>query len=181
VWFLVAGPKDSWREKPAKEYVTRRAFQSLDKLHHDYVLDWPGLEKLVPPPKKGDIKLGSFRGFDFYSSWMNPTSGLRGFGRRLMQQPDGQGNLDDLTQAQVFLDRDSYGSYWNYFSPENPNFFTDYNRCGILLTTKLQKHPRFREFAKLAEQKFHEDMYHAITLPGGAGQECPGYVSRRGR
>jgi hypothetical protein len=176
-WFLVAGPRDEWEEKAAKEYVVRHAFQSLDKLHHDYVLDWPGLEKLLTQPERGTAKLGGFRGFDFYSSWMNPTSGLRGFGRRLMREPGGQGNIDDLTQSQVFLDPDSYGSYWNFFSPENPNFFTDYNRCGILLTTKLQNHPQFREFAKLAEQKFHEDMYHAITLPGGAGQECPGYVA----
>jgi len=176
-WFLIGGPKDDWEEKAAKDYVVRHAFQSLDKLHHDYVLDWPGLEKLLAEGSRRDPKPGRFQGFDFYSSWMNPSSMLRGLGRRLMNDAGSQGNRSDLTQAQVFLDPDSYGSYWNFWSPENPNFFTDYNRCGILLVTKLEEHPRFREFARLAEQKFREDMYHSITLPGGAGQECPGYVA----
>jgi hypothetical protein len=45
------------------------------------------------------------------------------------------------------------------------------------LVTRLKTHHRFPELAKAAEQKFREDMYHAITLPGGAGQECPGYVA----
>jgi len=177
-WFLVGGPRDQWGEPTAKQYVTRHAFVPLDKLLHDYILDWPGLERLLAAPKgKGEPKLGTFRSFDFYSSWMNPTSGLRGYGRRLIKEPGKQGNLDTLTQAQVFLDNDSYGSYWNYWSPENPNFFTDYHRCGILLTTQLKKHPRHKELAALAQLKFREDMFHSVTLPGGAGQECPGYVA----
>lgn len=177
-WYLVSGTRDQWDESTAKQYITRHAFVPLDKLLHDYILAWPGLERLLATPKgKGEPKLGTFRGFDFYSSWMNPTSGLRGYGRRLIKEPGKQGNLDTLTQAQVFLDNDSYGSYWNYWSPENPNFFTDYHRCGILLTTQLKKHPRHKELAALAELKFREDMFHSITLPGGAGQECPGYVA----
>jgi hypothetical protein len=36
--------------------------------------------------------------------------------------------------------------------------------------------PRFEELRRAAEAKLKEDMYHSITLPGGAGQECPGYV-----
>jgi hypothetical protein len=161
-WFLVAGPRSDWDEAGAKRYITRHAFQSIDKLNHDYLLRWPGLERLVARPGAKDApKLGSFDGFDFYSSWMNPTSMLRGYGRRLLREPGGQGDLSTLTRAQVFLDPDSYGSYWNFWSPENPNFFTDYNRCGILLVTKLKNHPRFRELAKAAERKFREDMYHA--------------------
>lgn len=177
VWFLVAGNQAEWQEEQAKAYVTRHAFQSLNKLQHDYILQWPGLERLLPKDKKSEVKLGSFRGFDFYSSWMNPSSGVRAFGRRLMRDDAGLGNLTDLTQAQVFLDPDSHGSYWNFWSPENPNFFTDYNRCGILLTARLTKHPQFHHLAAMAEQKLREDMYHSITLPGGAGQECPGYVA----
>jgi hypothetical protein len=38
---------------------------------------------------RGEPKLGAVRGFDFYSSWMNPSSGLRGFGRRLLREPGG--------------------------------------------------------------------------------------------
>jgi hypothetical protein len=29
----------------------------------------------------------------------------------------------------------------------------------------------------MVEQKFREDLYHSVTLPGGAGQECPGYLN----
>src|SRR5262249_17142885 len=57
----------------------------------------------------------------------------------------------------------------------NPNFFTDYMRVPIALTATLKSHPRFEELRRAAEAKFQEDMVHSITLPGGAGQECPGY------
>ncbi|MFW6162350.1 MAG: hypothetical protein ACODAJ_06235, partial [Planctomycetota bacterium] len=169
-WFLLVGPKATWEGKAKKGYVTRRGFYPLDKLHQRYILHWPGIEKLAKKP-------GGFPRIDQYSSWMNPTSMLRGFGRRAMRDAGKQGNLTTLFQAQFFLDPDTYGSYWNCWSPENPNFFTDFVRPGIAMVTQLKKHPRFRELAKAAERKFHEDVYHTITLPGGAGQECPGYVA----
>ena len=102
---------------------------------------------------------------------------LRGFGRRAIREPDRQGNIETLTHAQTFFDDDSYGSYWNFWSPENPNFFTDFIKAGYGLTMQLRDHLQFRGFAKRAELKFREDMYHSITLPGGAGQDCPGYVA----
>lgn len=177
----MAGPKTAWDEKERKEYVTRHGFQPLDKLQHDFILDWPGLEGILGKPgDKNGPKLGRFQGMDLFSSSMNPTSMLRGFGRRVIAEAGKQGDLGTLTQAQVFLDGDTYGSYWNFWSPENPNFFTDFIKCGIALTTQLEKHPRFRELAKQAEQKFHEDVYHTITLPGGAGQECPAPRYRSG-
>lgn len=177
-WFLLAGPLDTWSGDGAKQYVTRHGFQPLDKLHHDYILDWPGQdEPAARSGGKGSTKRGAFQGLDFFSSAMNPTSMLRGFGRRAIADAGKQGNLATLIQAQLFLDPDSYGSYWNFWSPENPNFFTDFNRCGIALVAQLKGHPRFRELARAAELKFQEDLYHSITLPGGAGQECPGYVA----
>lgn len=176
-WFLVAGPQALWQGDGAKQYAVRHAFQPLDKLHHDYILDWPGLEKLLGTGSGKQPNPGRFQGMDFYSSWMNPTGGLRGFGRNAVAAMGRQGNLNTLTQVQVFFDPDSYGSYWNFWSPENPNFFTDFHRGPIALTTQLRNHPRFAELAKMAEQKMHEDLYHSITLPGGAGQECPGYVA----
>jgi hypothetical protein len=75
------------------------------------------------------------------------------------------------------MHEDSYGSYWNYWSPENPNFFTDFIRVPIALTSNLKEHPRFEDLRKLAELRMKEDLYHSVTLPGGAGQECPGYMS----
>jgi len=177
-WFLLSGPKDLWAEKGAKAYVTRHAFVPLDKLNRDYVLDWPGLEKLLSKSgSKRPPKLGSFRGKDFFSSGMNPTSGIRGFGRAAVRDAGKQGNLDTLTLTQVMLDDDCYGSYWNFWSPENPNFFTDFIRGPVAMTSRLRGHPKFKRFAKAAERKFREDLYHSITLPGGAGQECPGYIA----
>jgi len=174
VWLLVAGPYEQFAGEAKKDYVTRRAFQPLDKLHHDYVLTWPGLDKIIGGENP---KLGGFQGKDFYSSGMNPTGAMRGFGRGAMNNVGKQGDLGTLTHVQVLFDPDCYGSYWNFWSSENPNFFTDFMRGPIAMTTQLKRHPQFREFARLAEQRFHEDLVHSITLPGGAGQECPGYVA----
>ncbi len=177
-WFLLAGPAELWQGKAAKAYVTRNAFQSLDKLNNDYVLTWPGLaESLAAKGSKRKPKLGGFRGQDFFSSGMNPTGMMRSFGRRAVRDAGKPGNLDTLTHTQVLFDPDCYGSYWNYWSPENPNFFTDFMRGPIAMTARLKGHPQFKRFAERAEQVFREDLYHSITLPGGAGQECPGYVA----
>lgn len=145
-------------------YVTRHAWESLDKLNHEFILDWPG--------EKGD-----FTSMNFYiGSQMNPTGGLRGAGRQAIATAGKAGDLGTLTRVQVMMHPDAYGSYWNYWSPENPNFFTDFTRFPIALTANLKKHPRFEDFRRMAERKLREDMYHSVTLPGGAGQECPGYV-----
>ena len=165
-WFLLAGPVETWPGKDgAKEYVRRHAFETLDKLNRDYVLEWPGVEK------------GGFQGKDFFNNGMNPTGAMRGYGKGAMRSVGKPGNVNDLTHIQVLFDNDAYGSYWNYWSPENPNFFTDFMRGPIAKTTQLKGHPAFKRFARLAEQKLREDLYHSITLPGGAGQECPGYVA----
>lgn len=175
-WYLVAGPTGLFADGGAKSYVRHHAFEPLDKLHHEYILDWPGLEKLLGDGKKPP-RLGRFSGKDFFDGGMNPTGPMRGFGRNAVRDIGNQGNLDTLTLTQVLLDTDCYGSYWNFWSSENPNFFTDFVRGPIAMTTQLKEHPRFKELAAAAEQKFHEDLYHSITLPGGAGQECPGYVA----
>jgi len=175
-WFLVAGPHDQFAGNAAKAYVRARAFEPLDKLHHDYILDWPGLETLQGDNRKS-VRPGEFSGKDFFDGGMNPTGPMRGFGRNAVRNAGKQGNLDTLTLTQVLFDDDCYGSVWDFWSTENPNFFTDFIRGPIAMTTQLKKHPRFKELAALAEQKFREDLYHSVTLPGGAGQECPGYVA----
>ncbi len=175
-WFLVAGPTDLFVDKAAKSYVRANAFEPLDKLHHDFILAWPGLDKLLSNGKKPP-KLGDFSGKDFFNSGMNPSGPMRGFGKQAVRSIGMQGNLSTLMHTQVLFDNDAYGSYWNFWSSENPNFFTDFQRGPIAMATRLKKHPNFKQFAAIAEQKFHEDLYHSITLPGGAGQECPGYVA----
>jgi hypothetical protein len=146
------------------DYLARYAWEGLDKLNHDFLLDWPG-------------RTGEFSGMNLYDGGqMNPTGGIRGAGRRAIADAGKAGDLSTLTRVQMMMHGDTYGSYWNFWSPENPNFFTDFTRVPIALTAGLRDHPRFDELRRAAEAKMKEDMYHSITLPGGAGQECPGYV-----
>ncbi|MBM4019071.1 MAG: hypothetical protein FJ288_12210 [Planctomycetes bacterium] len=160
LWWLVAPTLNPC----SIDYVTRYAWEGLDKLNHDFLLDWPG-------------KKGSFAGMNFYDGGqMNPTGGIRGAGRRAIADAGKSGDISTLARVQVMMHPDAYGTYWNFWSPENPNFFTDFTRVPIALTAGLKAHPRFEQFRRAAEAKLREDVYHSITMPGGAGQECPGYV-----
>jgi len=100
---------------------------------------------------------------------------IRRIGKEAMKNAGQPADETTLIRFQTLIHNDCWGSYWDYFSPENPNFFTDYNLVPIALATNLKDHPKFETFRKLAEKKFREDLFHSITLPGGAGQECPGY------
>lgn len=167
-WWLIA----SGQAPPAQadpKYLARYAWESLDKLNHEFIaLEWAGREN----PRAG------FPGMNFYDgSQMNPTSSIRGIGRRAVADAlaGKTGDLSTLLKVQVMLHGDAYGSLWNHWSPENANFFTDFNKVPIALTAQLRDHPRFELFRKAAEERFREDMEHSVTLPGGAGQECPGY------
>jgi len=146
-------------------YVARYAWEALDKLNHEFLLEWPGQK-------------GAFAGMNFYDGGqMNPTGGIRGAGRRAIADAGKAGDFSTLTRVQVMMHPDAYGTYWNYWSPENPNFFTDFMRVPIALTAQLKACPHFEALRRAAEEKLREDMAHSITLPGGAGQECPGYVA----
>lgn len=150
-------------------YVTRYAWESLDKLNHDFILDWPGLA--AAPGKNA-----GFPGMNFYDgNQMNPSSAIRGQGKRALADAGKPGTLQTLYRAQVMMHSDAYGSYGTFFSPENPNFFTDFFKVPIAMTASLKAHPRFEELRKKAEMKLREDLEYSVTLPGGAGQECPGY------
>jgi hypothetical protein len=166
LWFLMAGPKSAMtgdgKNNPLVDYVNRYALESLDKLNHELIIEWPGKE-------------GKFAGFFPYSSGINPTGPIRGMGRNAIANAGKSGNYSTLTQAQMMLHPDCYGSYYLYWSPENPNFFSDYIKPPIAMICQLKEHPQFKELAALAEAKLREDVDHSITLPGGAGQECPGY------
>ena len=159
-WFLLAGPREVWQGR--RGYLYRHGFWPLDKIVHEFITDWPGVG-------------GRFNAFDYLA--INPTGGWRGKGRGALANPGGDGTVATLTEAQGIFHPDTYGNYWLFCSPENPNFFTDFIKPGIGYVSKLKKHPRFKELARMAELKLREDLYHSITLPGGAGQECPGYVA----
>jgi hypothetical protein len=166
-WYLLAGQRALAEE--LNGLVRRVAFQPLDKLTHEYHLDWPG-----QPP-------GGFKGEFFYNGGItNPTGGIRGMGRSLLGNiRDGRlprGNRALLSNFQVRLDPDWYGFYYNGWSPINPNFATDFLRVPILQCMGLRDHPEFARLARMAEAAFRMDMDYSITLPGGAGQESPGYT-----
>ena len=146
------------------DYVARYAWEGLDKLNHEFFLDWPG-------------RKGVFAGMNFYDGGqMNPTGGIRGAGRRAIAEAGKAGDLATLARVQVMMHPDAYGTYDNYWSPENPNFFTDFARVPIALTAQLKDSSHFEILRRRAEANFKKDLEHSVTLPGGAGQECPGYV-----
>lgn len=144
-------------------YVARHAWESLDKINNGYVLENGGKP----------VAWWSTNPYD--SEQTNPTGKVRRIGKEALKKVEGPADDTTLIRFQTLIHNDCWGSYWNYFSPENPNFFTDYNLVPIALAATLRNHPKFEYFRKLAENKFREDLYHSITLPGGAGQECPGY------
>lgn len=147
-------------------YVQRHAWESLDKLNHEFDLSWPG------------AVTGTFSGMNIYAgSEVNPTSGIRAVGRRAIAEAGKPGDFSAWTRAQVMFHPDTFGTYWNFWSPENPNFFTDFMRVPIALTTRFKDHPNFERLRRRAEEVFLEDVYHSVTMPGGAGQECPGYLA----
>jgi hypothetical protein len=160
LWWLLAGEKATI--EPSQNYIMRYSFECLDKLNHELIAEWPGQQ-------------GVFTGPWSYGG-INPTGGLRGEGVRAVADAGKAGTYATLARCQSMMHPDVYGSYWNYWSPENPNFFTDFTRVPIALTAQLKAHPRYPELAKMAMLKFKEDLYHSVTLPGGAGQECPGYL-----
>ena len=145
------------------EYIAKYAWEDIDKINNEFVLDWPSK----------NVQWWSINPYN--STEINPTHTIRQIGKAAVKNAGKEPDDTTLIRFQTLMHPDCYGSYWNYFSPENPNFFTDYYLVPIALATNLKQHPRFNDFRQQAEQKFLEDLHHSITLPGGAGQECPGY------
>ena len=161
LWWLFASLADPMDVR----YLARYAWQSLDKLNHEFLLDWP------------DQK-GNFAGMNYYQgAQVNPTGGIRGAGRRAIADAGRSGDFSTLCRVQVMMHPDAFGTYRNFWSPENPNFFTDFMRVPIALTSQLKACPHFEVLRESAEAKLREDMEHSVTIPGGAGQECPGYLA----
>jgi hypothetical protein len=166
LWWLLPGAADSVAGKADLAYMKTHAFESLDKLNHEFILDWPGMQRggwfTMDPYNNNDI---------------NPTGVIRAKGRQAAAAAGQPGDLTTLYSAQVLLHPDTYGSCWDFWSPENPNFFTDFMIVPVMQTTGLKDHPRFAELREAAEMVVREDIYHSVTLPGMAGQECPGYMA----
>lgn len=164
-WLLIAGERGL--AGAALDLATRAGFAPLDKLHNEYVLT----------PFRADEPWASpIRPANFYSAQTNPTDVLRRFAREEAKRADQPSrSRQDLYDAQAYLDPDWFGDYANFWSPINPNFYTDFIKFGIVKTARLREHPEFERLRRRAVAALRADLLHAVTLPGGAGQECPGY------
>lgn len=163
-WVLLVGARKDFTPPAASDYVLRHIYKGLDKILIEYITDWPGQ----------DDKQG------FYAGPFNPLT--RAFRPEGVRGSIGDGPMDWLTVAQVALGPDMIGTQWRYWSTENPNFFSGYVRgWAVRFVPKLKEHPRYEELRRWAAQRVAEDFYYAITLPSGAGQECPGYQKRDAR
>lgn len=179
-WLLVAAPVEALAVRERDDGGKRRRvdgiaglvteqMQSLDKLAHHFITAWPG--------RKVEH---AFSGLFPFNDRINPTGFWRQQARQAVREAGKKTDrvhAGHLSAVQAMFDPDLYGTYWQYWSPENPNFFTDFIKRPFAQTANLVDHPRFAQLARLAEFKLREDLYHSVTLPGGAGQECPGYLA----
>ncbi len=163
-WLLLAGDAALADQVPA--IARRENVLNADKLTNQYRLPFAGDQKKW------------IGGVDFFSNQTNPTGMMRQQNRRRLKDSLGgktTNSLHALYEAQAFFDPDWYGYMEHGWSPINPNFHTDFIKGGIALTAQLRNHPEFPYLRDLAEEALRRDIDYAITLPGGAGQECPGY------
>lgn len=166
-FLMIISPKFS--EKSIKELALWDAMHPLDKLINEYILDWQ------------DKPVGGYVPLFFYSSSVaNPTDIARRFGRRLIADIRAgkfpESGRRTLALVQQYLDPDFWGFYYNGWSAGNPNFCTDLIRIPTGLCVGLKEHPLFHRFVELVRKAIEMDLVYAVTMPKGAGQECPGYL-----
>jgi hypothetical protein len=177
-WLLLAGPRELADAPAFNGLLQKIAFFPPDKLTHAYDLNWPGIPD------------GGFNGTDFFNAGAsNPTGGRRGAARNALkafekkdppkkpkqEDPKKNNPRGELSYFYTQLDPDYYGSYWDFWSPINPNFNTDFIKPPVIRAAHLKAYPGYERIKKIVEQVLRTDMHFAVTLPGGAGQECPGY------
>jgi hypothetical protein len=174
MWLLTAGDHDDFADvvgtdrrgrrrvtsRPVAAYAYRYCFRPLDKILHDYVTTWPGEEGVFYP--------SSINPMNFWRGW------VAGNNRRF---PSPKSKLQQLCLYQVLIDPDMYGRYRLFWSPENPNFYTDFMRHPLKMLGRFKGHPQYQRLAASAKEVRWEDRFWSITQPSGAGQECPGYFA----
>lgn len=180
-WFLLGGPVERWQEGGARHgYAMRYAHGRPSQLCNDYLLDWPEsyAELADEKGKRRKKPLVFSRRDPFNDGQINPTGMLRQQGRNAIKDAarGKDGWFSELTHGQWILHPDTYGSYWLGWSPENPNFFTDLMKVGVGQLAQLSRHPAWPRLREQIIATLRTDLYHSVTLPGGAGQECPGYL-----
>ena len=154
-WYLVVGSRISGKRKRINSAMPSvMPTRLLDKLHQEYILDWPGLEAPAGDAGGGGCELVQWCGAFCDSiqpmpGWQNANPGYK-----RNKHP-----IFELTRAQVELDPDTYGTYWHYWSPENPNFASKWNIDGIEAVLKMSgkqeywgkrpppQHPRYADLS----------------------------------
>ncbi len=174
MWLLTAGPHERFADvvgtdrrgrrritaKPVADYAYRYGFRPLDKILTEYVTTWPGEEGVFYPR--------SINPLNFWRGW------VAGNNHRI---PSPRSKLQQLCLYQVLIDPDMYGRYRLFWSPENPNFYTDFMRIPLKMLGRFRGHPQYGRLAAHAREVRWEDDFWSITQPSGAGQECPGYFA----
>ncbi len=126
---------------------------------------------------RGDPAVGTLPALSpFDGVLINPTGHQRQLGRRALAAVGTPAGRDTAWRLQDWTHPDIYGSTWLGWSPENPNFLTDFNTQAIAWAVQVAATPDGAWAAELARARITEDLVHTVTLPGGAGQECPGYL-----
>ena len=173
LWLLTVGTHEAFADRieadgertrlagiPAGDYAYRYCFRPLDKILHDYITTWPGEDGV------------------FYPRSINPLNTWRGWiAGSNRHVPSGSTKLQKLCAYQVLIDPDMYGRYRLMWSPENPNFYTDFMRRPLGMLGSLKGHPQYSQLEALANEVRAEDRHWSVTRPSGAGQECPGYYA----
>lgn len=164
-WWLRAAPVADWADPALKEYVTANWLEHPDRLNRDFDL----------PTDPAAV----FRGEWPFADSINPTGAMRSRAKGMLAQlaagPLKPGDDGLYTNTQAMLHPDCYGSMYAHWSPENPNFFSDFIKVPILQAIRLKDRPGFAAIRAQCEARLREDMDFSVTMPGGAGQECPGY------
>ena len=165
-WLLIAGPSDL--ASRLLDIAKAEGFAPLDKLHNHYVFG-----PIAADEKPAEV-------LNFYSNDTNPTHVIRRWGRAAVKDAAAgktKHALADVYEVQARLDPDWFGRYEHGWSPINPNFYTDFMRLAIAQAAMLRGDPAFPHVRDQAVEVFKSDLDHSVTLPGGAGQECPGYLA----
>ena len=158
VWWLLAGPEEGARVPLA--YLERWWYRHPSRIG--------GFQ--------GDPANADLPGLDpFDGNRINPTGQQRQLGKQALAGVGKPPAANTVWRLQEWVSPDIYGSYWLGWSPENPNFFTDFNTQALAWSSQLAS-AAAPQWAALAKARLQEDLLHAVTLPGGAGQECPGYL-----
>jgi len=159
VWWLLAGPEATARvsEVNLSRWWLRHPSRIGGFVGEAATADLPGLS-----PYDGSL--------------INPTGHQRQLGKTALAAVGKPPAASTAWRLQDWIHPDIYGSYWLGWSPENPNFFTDFNTQPLAWASQLAGGPEGQRWAELAKARLLEDLAHSVTLPGGAGQECPGYL-----